>query len=125
MFDKLKSFFTSSGNVEEEPLLEPQEEPKEEKKELPDQLEVEWNDIVYLKNLEIATRKAHEKLKEVLYSAKLVEYSLTTRLDAIKEVQKEKLIELHEKYGVPQDGSYDVELPETTGRSGFFKKVGK
>jgi len=126
MFEAIKKFFNFSDNKQQEEQQEEQEEQQEEQIiELPEQLEVPWNDITHLKNIEVFTRKTHEEIKEFLYTAKQTEVSLYKKLDRLAEIQKEKLIELHEKYNVPQDGSYDVELPATTGRSGFFKKVGK
>lgn len=126
MIEAIRNFFNFSNKEQEqeEEIIE-EEVVERQPIQLPEQLEVPWADVTHLKNIEIVIRKTHEQLKEVLYTAKMTENGLFAKLDALKDLQKEKLIELHEKYNIPQDGSYDVELPETTGRSGFFKKAGK
>jgi hypothetical protein len=124
MFEKIRSFFYSPVEIKDkEPEAEVEEKIEEPK--IPDVLEVPWEDIVQLKNIEIARKRVHDQLKEMLYNAKMAERNAFQTLDVYREVEKEKLESLHEKYNIPADGSYDLELPETTGRRGYFKKRNK
>ncbi len=127
MFEKIKSFFTL--NHEPKPEPEPEEpvvvEPEPPPPEPPVIREVPWADVAPLKNIDNARKKLHDKIKDTLYNAKIAEVRAFQTLDVYREIEKEKLEELHEKYSIPSDGSYDLELPEMTGKQGYFKKRSK
>jgi len=124
MFEKIRNFFNPASKAESEEEVS-EELIQEPKPEIPDTLEVPWEDIVQLKNIDIARKKVYSQLKELLYNAKLAERNAFQTLDAYRDIEKEKLEKLHEKYKIPADGSYDFELPEVTGKRGYFKKRNK
>lgn len=125
MFEKIKWFFTPSSEAVPKENVEEEENSQKKIVELPDTLEVLWSDMIHLKNIDLARKKLHVKIKELLYKAKMTEIKAFQTLDIYRDIEKEKLEELHEKYKVPADGSYDLELPEVTGKVGYFKKRGK
>ena len=96
MIEAIRNFFNFSNKEQEqeEEIIE-EEVVERQPIQLPEQLEVPWADVTHLKNIEIVIRKTHEQLKEVLYTAKMTENGLFAKLDALKDLQKEKLIELH------------------------------
>lgn len=122
MFEKIKSFFITNSDVKSE-VEEAQQ--KEVPPEPPNTLEIPWEDVTPLKNIDNARKKLHDKIKDILYNAKLAEVKAFQTLDVYREIEKEKLEELHEKYNIPADGSYDLELPAITGKQGYFKKRNK
>jgi hypothetical protein len=125
MFEKIKSFFTTNSNAKSEVEEALQEEIHEAPPEPPNTLEIPWEDVTPLKNIDNARKKLHDKIKDILYNAKMTEAKAFQTLDLYREIEKEKLKELHEKYNIPSDGSYDLELPAITGKQGYFKKRNK
>ena len=122
MFEKIKSFFITNSKVKSEVEEIPQGEVPSEP---PNTLEIPWEDVTPLKNIDNARKKLHDKIKDILYNAKLAEVRAFETLGLYREIEKEKLEELHEKYSIPSDGSYDLELPAITGKQGYFKKRNK
>jgi len=126
MLNKIIRWFTPEqgdpSEVQPLPAREPEPESEPEPSPPPTVIEVPWKFAAGPKNLEDAINKIYAELKEFIYDAKIKEIHAFKTVDKFTDLKKQKIEQLKQAYGIPDDLEYEFILPEGTGRPGYLKK---
>jgi len=124
---KIKNMFNKQKDTEvvKEETPETIEEVIEEKPIiLPEEMIISWEVIAPIFNLHRLSQKTENGVARQLLQNRRQERAMFESLNRIEEVTQERVTEVKEKMGIPEDNSeYELILPEVTGKDGKFQKI--
>ena len=99
-------------------------EAEEELIVLPEEMIVSWEIIAPIFNLYRLIQKTEEDIGRQLRKNRQQEMTLFESLKKLEDITQEKVVEVKEKVGIPEDNNeYELILPGQTGKQGKFQKI--
>lgn len=121
IFQDIMSWFSrDSTSIVIEPETEP-EPPPAEPKELPDIIEVPWELVLAMFNLNELKNKTFDQIKENLYASKIRDMELQKTIKAVDDRLDIRDGELRTLFGTTHQ-EFDLYLPHSAGNPGRFEK---
>ena len=103
---------------------EPEEKPEEKEAILPEELIIPGELIAPVLNLYRLIQKTEEDIGRQLMKNRQQEMTLFEGLKKLEDITQEKVTEVKEKVGIPEDNNdYELILPGQTGKEGKFQKI--
>ena len=91
---------------------------------LPEEVIISWEVIAPIFNLHRLIQKTENGIARKLLQNRRQETIMFENLNRIEEVTQERVTEVKEKMGIPEDNNeYELILPELTGKEGRFQKI--
>ena len=128
IFQDIMSWFSRNSTPaaselenEDENEDDPAEEAPPEQKELPDIIEVPWELILAMFNLNELKNKTFDQIKENLYASKIRDMELQKTIKAVDDRLDIRDEELRTLFGTTHQ-EFDLYLPQSAGNPGRFEK---
>jgi len=121
---KIKNMFNKQKDTEVAKEEIPETTEEEKPIILPEEMIISWEVIAPIFNLHRLSQKTENGIARQLLQNRRQERAMFESLNRIEEVTQERVTEVKEKMGIPEDNSeYELILPEVTGKDGKFQKI--
>ncbi len=121
---KIKNMFNKQKDIEVVKEETPEITEEEKPIILPEEMIISWEVVAPIFNLHRLSQKTENGIARQLLQNRRQERAMFESLNRIEEVTQERVTEVKEKMGIPEDNSeYELILPEVTGKDGKFQKI--